>query len=618
MSRRRARRWRRLGALRGPSAALVLLVVAVAVVLWPARATWTTALVGDADSDVLRGLWTTQLLRHQLGSPGLLHTTWAGFPGGVTGLALPWASLVLGWLVLPLGDAVAWWNAELALLLVLAGLASAALAREVGGSWAAGAVVGAWMVSQPMLLHAVADGTLEHVALWGLAGVMAAGLGLLRLGAVPWAVAVGVLAAVVALDSPYFAVAGAVVATVLAPSLVPRLVPVQGRGGRRRWLAPVVAVAGVAAAAVCVAALYRGAPVDVVEATSHEPSLLRGTNATDLMLWRSYAGTAATSRDPTQPPTALSLLLLPGALVVLVRRRWRGAAGPWLAAGLVLVVLSLGTRAELPSHLAGLGAPGIAFGRLVRGVNGLLLQLPGLEHVRFPRRLLVPAALCLAMSLAVVLGPWMERMRPGRRWVLAVLLGGLVLADDLRVARWWGHFPRLAPPRPTFTTFLATAEGPGAVLLLPHTRPVEVGATRETLPVFAEVSDLIRSADGLWFQVLHGRPQVGAPDLKTLQAAPYTDAEARLLADWSDLARPGLGFGEPPGSALDPGQDERRLAALDAWIAQGLRFLVLDAKGYDAAACEELRRQLGDRLEDERDFEDGTGVRVWTIGPGRR
>ena len=93
-------------------------------------------------------------------------------------------------------------------------MTTAWLVRTTTESWMAGIAMGSAMVSQPMLLHAISDGTPEHLALWSMPLFLGLAIVALQTMNTRWALAAGIMALVVALDSPYNAIYTALVVEV--------------------------------------------------------------------------------------------------------------------------------------------------------------------------------------------------------------------------------------------------------------------------------------------------------------------------------------------------------------------------------------------------------------------
>jgi len=581
----------------------------VVFVLWPLWGQLGGHLLGDENADAIRGMWGFDFLRHSLIPPDTpVRSDHVNFPFGVVSFVLPWASGLLAAPLVALFGPMAGWNLSVALMLWGAGMAVAWLVRSLTGSWAAGGAAGAGLLTQPMLLHAVGDGTAEHVAIWGIAAFLAAAVQALRTGRLRWGLAAGALAAVVALDSPYHAIYAGLLALACLPWVAAE------RDVRARWrrLLLVTAAAAVIAgiAGGLIVHVYRFLPT--ADTTGLDASVLRGTNATDPALWRVYLQ-GVDSRDPTRVPTfvPLGFLLVTLGLGIAGGRR----ALPWLLSGAALIGLSCGTHPHWPDAGASLlGGLGRALGEGLLSINGAVLELPGLSIIRFPRRLLVPGA----MALCVAAGFGLPRLRPrlGQAfpWVAAGL-GLLAVVANVHACRFHKGFPLIEPPPVEFAEWIRSQDGRGAVILLPHWRPHVPGTTRENQPTFAAIEGPIHSSDTLYIQVLHGRPALGYPQLKTVRTYPRDERVVRLVRDWNDLTLPLLQDRPIAPSATNPEFDEMRQGGLDFLLDAGLRYLAVDLTAYNDEALEILRSQLGDRVEEVHRFADGGGVLVIELRP---
>ena len=128
---------------------------------------WTSldqTILGDEETDAIKGMWSFDHIRRSILPPETpIWSSQANYPEGVLALALPWVSAVI---LSPLGGLfgpIAGFNLSVVMLIWALGMATAWLAHVTTRSWAAGAVAGAVVISQPMLMHAIGDGTPEHI-----------------------------------------------------------------------------------------------------------------------------------------------------------------------------------------------------------------------------------------------------------------------------------------------------------------------------------------------------------------------------------------------------------------------------------------------------------------------
>jgi hypothetical protein len=612
--------WARLGA--DPHEALVVaaaLLLLAGLSLAPGLAELNTALIGDPGGDNLRGLWGLELARRSLLPPNVgLFSREFNFPFGGWALVLPYASSVaaapLGLLLSP----AARWNLAVWFWLWSTGLGMAAWVRTRSGSWSAGLAAGGVLMGQPMLLHAVADGTPEHLGF----GTMLATLCLLELlirrPSAVRAALIGLVGGLVALDSPYQAVFLALLALERGPLTALRL---RRFGGSGALVVVLVGLLCVGLAAGGLLALYGQFPA--AGATGADLAANRAGNAVSLVHWWRLEMGRFSTRDPSLVPAALALwTVLPALLLGL----WGGLrASLTLLTALLLAILAMGVGADhaapLGGWLAGVGAP---LARAIDAWNGLLYELPGISAVRFPRRFLVPAGMALLVAAGVGWARLEERLRrahgrgPAQR---ALLLGlGFALAfiggqEGQRVMGLHQPFPRTTLPWVAAMDFIAAHPEPGAVALLPEKRASRRVLKRHELPVFGGLDAALGGAAPLYLQVLHGRPQVGYPALLTLAPRERTPRARGLLEDWDQLANPAMLGEAPPVSATRAEDDGRRAVGLELLLREGLRFLVLDDALYADAERAALRRQLGGHLAEEHTFDDGTGLRVIVLRP---
>jgi hypothetical protein len=610
--------WARLGT--DPREALVVaaaLLLLAALTLAPGLADLNTALIGDPGGDNLRGLWGLELVRHSLVPPNAaLFSREFNFPFGGWALILPYASSVaaapLGLLISP----VARWNLAVLLWLWSTGFGMAAWVRTRSGSWSAGLAAGGVLMGQPMLLHAIADGTPEHLGFGTMLATLCVLELLIRRPSALRAALIGLVGGLVALDSPYQAIFLALLALERGPLTALRLRRFGGSG------ALVVVLVGLLCAGLAVGglwALYGQFPA--AGAAGEGLAANRAGNAVNLVHWWRLEQGRYPIRDPSLVPAALAVwTMVPAALLGL----WGGLRSSLtLLTALLLAVLALGVGAELAAPLSGwLGGAGAALAQAIDAWNGQLYALPGISSVRFPRRFLVPAAMALLVAAGVGWAAIEEDLRRGRGPALrAALLGlGFVIAlvggqEGQRVMGLQHPFPRTVLPAVAAMDFIAAHPEPGAVALLPEKRASRRALQRHELPVFGGLDAALGGAAPLYLQVLHGRPQVGFPALLTLAPRERTPRARGLLEDWDQLANPATLGEPPPVSATRPEDDGRRAVGLDLLLREGLRFLVLDDALYAETERAALRRQLGAHLAEEQVFDDGTGLRVIVLRP---
>jgi len=575
--------------------------------IWPELG---SSLIGDARTDAIRGMWGLDHLRHALLEGHPFQTHRVNFPFGAYAVVLP---LATGTLVVPLGlllGPIITWNLTLALMIWGTGFGVAWLVRRLTDRWLAGLLAGSVVIAQPMLHHSLADGTLEHVALWSLPLFLGATIVALQEQSVRWAALAGALSLVVAIDSPYNAVYALVMGLMVLPWHLRRI-----RGRERDLGLTLLVLLGTAiAGAVAVGLLLHPLGLGEENITT---AALQQSNATDIRLWWKYTSDMGTVRDATLPPTLIPTAVLVGTLLLSLIGGRRAA--PWLVAALLMIGLSFGLADKTPSLLERwLGAPAGWIGQGAMGLNAWAYELPILSSIRFPRRWLVPAAIALSVGAGLGLDR-LIRLRPQhyRLWILGVSLTALLTVwQGMQTSRIGTDFPAHSLPSVSFTEYIASQTEDGAVLLLPHVRTKAAGATRDDLPVFARLSRNLASADDLYLQTQHGRPMVGFPSLQTLRTEEVDTNMTRLLRDWSDLSRPKTANQGIPPSAMGAGTSLPRRQGLQILRDASLRWIAIDLGSYEAKGLAELERQLAVYIADDQTFEDGDGVRVLTLRTG--
>lgn len=569
-----------------------------------------TQAFGDAQTDALRGAWGFHHIGQALSSGGSpWQSAYINFPAGSSLLVLPLAS---GLLLSPIStlDPILAWNITLVVLVFASAFGTAWLTRLLTDSWVVGVLAGAMLLAQPMLHHALADGTPEHLALWAIPLFIGSAWMALHEQSPRWGISAGLMSIVVALDSPYHAIYALVLGVIVLPFAA------RSVKGRERDLGRALAAMAIAACfgMWVVWTLYSG--FDDADSSTTPAAVLQGTNATDLKLWWRHMGMDGGLRDFSRPPTLMPNMLMTGALILCMAAGRRGL--PWMIAGLLMLGLSFGTRENVPSLLgAWLGAPAEMVGSATLKLNTWAYSLPIIGEIRFPRRWLVPSAMTLAVGGCIGLNVFLQR------WLRRPLLAGILVTAGavavvnvgLSTSRLHTSFPLHSVPTVAFADAIAASDAEGAVLLLPSARSVEAGAKRDKLPVFADIDRALASADNLYLQMRHGRPTVSFPSLQTLVAEPQDEDIARVLRDWSDLAvadSPGRGI---PPSAFDPGVKFQRDKGFRKLREAGLHWVAVDEAAYTEEGLKLLREQLGNKVLTEERFADGTGVLLLELSP---
>lgn len=564
--------------LRSTAALLLALVVWI-----HAPALAAGDLLGAPKTDVLRAVWGFD---HQArGFPLPFWTDRVGFPGGVKLLVLPVVSSMLGAPLHWLFGAVHGYDLWALLLVWVTGVASAWWVGRVSGSGAAGFLAGSAMIAQPSTFLALTDGTPEYLAFWSTPLLLGLLVGLRTEERARFAVLTGIVATVVALDSPYHAVFTVPMALVCCVG-----VPI------RRLLI----VAGVAAVGVGIlAAAYYGLPLA-------GPLENRWQNAVKLTVWWQWeAGRTRAGWDYTYTPAytpALTMIVC----VVLSALRLRHTA-VWLSLTLLFLVLALGAAPENASALkVWLGGFGATLGDGIAWFNTHCAP----AIVRFPRRWLVPAVLALTTAGGIGLGrlpkEWM-------RALVAVPAAILAVWTALSSTQYRANLPHYAPPDPAFARWVAEQSG-GVALIIPRVRGASRLHQRDELPVFADLGADLSSADTQWLQVLLGKPTMNAPNgLFTLTPRhAETEEVGKFLRDMDDLCTPQtVGTPIAPSATQEP---ERRAATAKSLVEAGLRWIVADEAAYGTEGMALLRLPFAGVTAEDRHFDDGTGVTVLRLG----
>ncbi|NOY26814.1 MAG: hypothetical protein GXP62_13155 [Oligoflexia bacterium] len=580
-------RHRFLRQLLGPG---LLLVVLVLHYQFFAAGLHSGVILGAEQSDVVRGVWG---LDHQArGLPLPMWTDRIGFPEGVKIIVLPFVSSLLAAPAVFLLGAAQAYNLWILALLWLAGWASGALARELTGRPLSGWLTGCVVISSPMLWLAITDGTPENVAFWGVPALLMALWRALRDADRRAALAAGILALVVAADSPYHAV----FALMLSPLCLAALR--RPLADRRGPVAIILATSAIGA--LILALLYLGLPVGAA------PESSTVGNAIQLRAWLQWEQ-GATQRpwDWTLVPNFIPLLVMAGCTALALLSPLR--ALPWLLLAAIMLLLGLGPGHENPVLLGKLVgdwavAPATAWADF--------LGTHPLPVVRFLRRFLVPVGLCLGVAADLGLG----RYRPLQ--ILSPVLGLAAVGVVWAKTSYPDNLPLTRPPRTAACAFVASNKADGAMLILPQVRAARRLHQRDELPVYAHLGASIRSADSLWLQVDCKRPSVNKPTgLITMEDRIGRSDELRtLFRDLDDITKPQtLGDPLPPSVTARP---DSTATAVDWLIDQGLRYVLVDEALYGDKGMELLRTFFFvGHLADERHFDDGSGITVLVLEP---
>ncbi len=555
---------------------------------WPALG--SGAVLGGPGTDVLRAVWG---LDHSWESlPGAPF--WTGrmaFPVGAKIVILPQLSAMIGAPLVPLLGPVLAYNAWILGVWAAAGVGSAFLAWRLTDSPAAALLAGVGLTVQPMLFLALSDGTAEFVAWWTVPVALAALHEAGRVDQVDrrvqlrWAAGAGLLLGAVAVDSPYHVVFCAPFVFIVF--------------GWRKWRSQWPTLVALAAGACVLGGLYYGLPISASD--NNAPG-----NAVLLRVWQQWE-----THDNPRPwdytlgagfiPWRVMAALLVCALMRPVR------ALPWLLVAALGLVWSLHESFDnITMWRTWLGDQGERLGGWIVWFN----QHFSPPIVRFPRRWLVPVA--QALTIAAALG--LTRLpREWMRWVVAVPLCLGVVYHTEALTEFRANLPLSRPPVPVFTSFIAASPEQGAVLFLPRQRGARQAVGRGDLPVFAELSRELASADQLWLQVLTKRGSTFWPEgLRTaVRRSAYDAATDRLLHGLDDAANPQTtGNPIPPSATQEPA---RRQSAAAALVARGLSFVAIDEAIYLPVGVALIEETFAPLTVASKHFDDGTGVTVLVV-----
>lgn len=560
----------------------------------PLLAALGTALPGEPASDVFRAHWTVWLVAEEL--PGWpFFTEWVGFPGGAHILPFPAVSL------LAISPLTALFGADVSLpvLVVLYTVFAFAgtwfLVRTMGGTRGGGALAGGLFCSQPILSGNLFDGTVEMLAVGWLPLFIAAMLRAVA-GSNRWGVAAGVFYLLICLESVYLGSFSAIAALVVLTRIR------TAEGIRSAGISAVTVVIGLGLLSVLFWPVFANIG-DAMATSGDNLAQIRADNAVSMDgLWH--------------------LAKNPGARGWIVGDIYAPPLAHWVAFGL------LGVVAIRRSHwLLGLG--GIY---LLLAINSDLVawwsSTPVGEVVRFPRRYLIATTLCFSVAAGLSLAHF-------RKWGRIELVVGVLLGFYLG---WWGKvaggltsaYPLAElPETPEFAQWIASDDENASVLLLPQQLPQEQGGNAEggaggenlriCMPVFAQLAPMenqkpcrsersqIASSDHVWLQTQFQKPSWFAPSLVTLNRE---DTPNVLEKNLTDLARGKMGMSLPQSVTAKPESYTREMNWLQGL---GLKYVAVDVDRFRPAEMEQVDKVLSHFAVETRNFEDGTGVRVYRL-----
>ena len=599
-----------------PGVAITVFILAMAV-YWTLIPIWpviNTEILGDVDTDAIRGMWSFDHVRRSMIPPNTpIWSEYINFPAGVIALTLPWTTSVL---LSPLGfffGPVVAWNLSIASILLAIGVSMAWLVRTLTNSWAIGCALGGLVMTQPMLLHAISDGTPEHLSLWGVPLLLGMTWKAFKEVSPKWGVGAGFMAILVALDSPYHAIYASLTGLIVLPWSFIRRWKIEERLDFVWTMGSLIILC--LSGAIFLAALYSFFPLG--ESSTEEYLSLWKMNAADLRVWWRHDFGTTVMRDTSLVPTAIPIPILWFSIAMIVMGFPRSL--PWGLAGLLMLHLSLGLNEKLPVHLSyWIGSFGYPLGKQILNVNAHLYAFPGFGEIRFPQRWLVPSSMCFVVGagfgvqrihLWITQQKWGSTVLKGR-FVYASLLVAIGTFLCVRTSQIDLHFPKQELPHIQFATYIADHPEDGALIMLPQMRPPPKSGKRSDLPVFANLADSLSSSDVQYFQTIHGRPIYDKPSLKTLYAFEGSEYVFRLLREWDDLAHPMVTGNPIPASAYDERFTKRRKRGLKELVDSGLRWIVVDLGAYNDQAQSILDGQLAEYEYNREFFDEGDGVLV--------
>lgn len=586
---------------------LCLLLYWILIPIWP---NLTTHILGDPETDAIRGMWGFDHIQRSLIPPNTpIWSFELNFHAGVIALMLPWST---GLILSPIGmlfGPIIGWNIGVFLMFLGFGLSTAWLSKTLTGSWPAGALAGALAMSQPMLLYAMADGTPEHISLWGMPIFLAFAIIALEKNKSRHAIFAGLMAIIIAFDSPYLVIYTLAIGAFVLPPAIYRGWK-QGFRTEFIWtLGSFIAV--ILFGAIILISIYQFLPYETSDQAAQIE--LWKMNAADLRTWWQYEFQTTSSRQTGLAPTTIPFMILWGCLAFTLIGAPRSL--PWLFGGILMLFLAMGYNPRLPVHLSHwIGPSGVAMGAFILEINEKLYSLPGLGEIRFPQRWMVPSAFMflIGSSYGVARFYHWKRIRPFAFGLSSILAAGgvflCVKSSQIDILFPMQHLPKIE-----FAEWIAAQPGSGAVITLPQSRPRAASGKRADMDVFANLNEDLSSSDVQYFQSIHGRPIYGSFSLKTLYVRDGNKNIDLLVRNWDDLALPEISGKDIPSSAYDPRKKGQRQNALTDFIQAGLRWVVVDEAKYNDEAMLILREQIGDRLKDEHHFDEGDGVLIFEV-----
>ncbi len=450
---------------------LITLVLFAAILIEPSTRVTATShgqLHGDVSLHLWQYFWLGRFLE---GAEPLLRTRMLLFPAEVNLVTL-WEGHLDLLLAAPLVTTIGLTSTSSLVALAFtfgAALAVAYLAgRTTGSRWSAAIAASLFLLSPPVL-HEVAEGRAEILSLALIAPALVHARAWFLEGR-PRDLAIAALFTVLCVCG-YLAAGPLLVVfvPVLGACALPAILAAR-RAGADSWARPSVLARrlGLALALLGLAAV----PFLLLAVLGLGPRLalvpLSGAvdNAAQLAEWLDLSTRNAHSLGSLLWPRlgdhlakypGLGPLLPLAALTALTSARWRWTALPWLATGLVFMLLSLGTELRVGETTL-LGLP----------YRLLPHAVPYFLRFHHPYRCMLAAALCFTVCAAMGLEGLRQQLATRRRWWLALavvlpLLAGLQVSNMVPLP--WAQLPQ---PGPAFTRL--AQEHPTGVVVAIHRR----------------------------------------------------------------------------------------------------------------------------------------------------
>jgi hypothetical protein len=538
-------------------------------------------LPGESGSDVYRAHWSAWLVAAEL--PGWpFSSNLVNFPTGISVLPFPTVSLVV------LSPFVWLFGVDVSIALlvifytVFAFCGTWFLARVLGADTGGACIAGALFASQPILGGALLDGTIELLA----AGWLPLFLGSMVLttrGCRRWGVVSGLIFICLCLESVYLA-------SFASLGCILCLTQVQcKRGVKAAGVAGLTVVLGIAIISLLFSDVIQNAS-SVLQSSGDNMEALRSGNATSWPILKQlafYPGSRGWQvGDIVAPPLVHWIVFAIGAIAAIWHRGWIVAFGA--------VCLLIAVDSQL-----------VAFWS----------DNPIGEVVRFPRRAMIGFGVALSVAAGLAWS-YLGSLNLLSRLRQPFTLSGAVFAAYLA---WWGAhaggytsaYPLTEIPQtPSFASVIADDPEEVAVLLLPFELPMEQTSReqlRAEMSVFGSLSSEIASSDHLFLQTRMDSAGWYTPGLVTLFERENSNSFVKNL---NDLARGSMGM-SLPASAFSP--PTAYTADVQHLMGEGLKYVAIDRARYAETELVQVERVLSHFSVDRQEFDDGTGIILFTM-----